>query len=141
MTYFFQLLSVTDELLTQMRSTLDDDGRETRLVSCQVLSRIFDLVGDRLHEDHRLYNLYPDLLKRLDDSSDDVRIEATKTFASYFRCLCKKFEVATYSGHLEAIFKGLLLHLDDTQEEVQGAILGMFWPFDAHCTFGVRMRI
>lgn len=118
-----QLLSVVDELLTQMRSTLDDDGRETRLVSCQVLSRIFDLVGDRLHEDHRLYNLYPDLLKRLDDSSDDVRIEATKTFASYFRCLCKKFEVATYGGHLEAIFKGLLLHLDDTQEDVQGAVL------------------
>lgn len=121
----FQLASVMDDLITQLRSTLDDDNRETRLLTCQVLSKIFFLVGDRLHRDHRLYNMYPEILKRLDDSSDDVRIAATDTFSAYFGCLCKEYEVALYRAHLEEIFKGLLLHMDDPQEEVQMAVLGM----------------
>lgn len=69
--------------------------------------------------------MYPELLKRLDDSSDDVRIAATQTFSAYFGCLCKEYEVGLYRAHLEEIFKGLLLHMDDPQEEVQMAVLGI----------------
>jgi len=69
--------------------------------------------------------MYPELLKRLDDSSDEVRIAAIETFSAYFGCLCKEYEVALYRAHLEQIFKGLLLHMDDPQEEVQRAVLGI----------------
>jgi len=32
-----------------------------------------------------LHQIYPELLKRMDDSSDEIRIVVTKTFLAYFK--------------------------------------------------------
>ena len=32
-----------------------------------------------------LHLIYPELLKRMDDSSDEIRIVTTKSFSAYFR--------------------------------------------------------
>ena len=120
---FFQLESVSDTLLTQILTTMDDDNKSTRLISCRTLTRTFDLLGSRLDQD-RLHNLYPDLLKRMDDSSDEIRVVATHTFLAYFDCFQEKYEVNLYHAHLEAIYKGLLVHLDDPDPSIQQAVYG-----------------
>lgn len=87
------------------------------------MTRLFDLMGGELGQD-RLHNMYPDLLKRLDDSSDEVRITVSKTFLAYFDCFENGYDVTLYRAHLEAIYKGLLVHLDDPEQKIQEAILG-----------------
>ncbi|XP_062607964.1 dynein axonemal assembly factor 5-like [Saccostrea cucullata] len=116
------LSSVVEDLLTQMITTLDDDNKSTRLICCRVMTRLFDLMGAELGQD-RLHNMYPDLLKRLDDSSDEVRVTVSKTFLAYFDCFENGYDVTLYRAHLEAIYKGLLVHLDDPEQKIQEAIL------------------
>ena len=74
-----QLLEVNSELLTQLLSSLEDDNKNTRLVVCRVLMHVFLTLRDSIDQD-RLHNMYPDLLKRLDDSSDDIRSECGKVY-------------------------------------------------------------
>ena len=121
-----QLLDVMEELMTQLRSTLEDDNMSTRLVTCRVMTRILSTVGTSL-DDHRLHNMYPDLLKRLDDSNDDVRIAITDTWIAYLACFQDDYQVALYRAHLEAMYKGLLIHLDDPDPRIQDAMLGGYW--------------
>ena len=109
--------------MTQLRSTLEDDNMSTRLVTCRVMTRILSTVGASLDE-HRLHNMYPELLKRLDDSNDDVRIAVTDTWLAYLACFQDDYQVALYRAHLEAMYKGLLIHLDDPDTRIQDAVLG-----------------
>lgn len=113
---------VAEELITQIITTMDDDNKSTRLISCRVMTRTFETLGPALDQD-RLHNLYPELLKRLDDSSDEIRIMVTRTFLAYFDCFQDKYDRSLYSAHLEAIYKGLLVHLDDPEQQIQEAVL------------------
>ena len=60
----------------------------------------------------------------MDDSSDDVRIAVAITFQKYFDCFEDDYNVGLYRAHLEAIYKGLLVHLDDPEPRIQEAVLG-----------------
>ena len=113
---------MAEELITQITSTMDEDNKSTRLISCRVMTRTFDTLGRSLDQD-RLHNMYPDLLKRLDDSSDEVRVMVTHTFLAYFDCFQNNYEVDLYRAHLEALYKGLLVHLDDPEARIQEAVL------------------
>ena len=77
------MAEVSDDLLTRMRSTMEDDNKSTRLVTVRVLGHLFTLLGNSLDQD-KLHNMYPDLLKRMDDSSDDIRVAMCVTFIAYF---------------------------------------------------------
>ena len=68
--------------------------------------------------------MYPDFLKRLDDNSDEVRVAAARAFQAHFGCF-DDFQVSLYRAHLESIYQGLLVHLDDQEATIQQAILGM----------------
>ena len=70
--------------------------------------------------------MYPELLKRLDDSSDEIRIAVARTFLAYFDCFRGGYDVGLYRAHLEAIYRGLLLHLDDPDKSIQEAMLGEY---------------
>lgn len=112
-----------EELLTQLRSTLEDDDRDSRLLSCRILLHMFTTVGRQLDQD-RLHNVYPDLLKRLDDSVDDIRIAAAQAFTAYMDCFRDNYDVILYQAHIEAIYSGLLIHLDDSNSSIQQAVYG-----------------
>jgi len=114
---------VVEDLLTQLLSTLEDDVPDTRLLSCRVLRQLFNRAGRDIHQD-RLHNIYPSLLKRLDDSSDDVRLAASSTFAEYMRCFRDNYDVILYRAHIDAIYHGLLVHLDDHDVNIQLSVLG-----------------
>ncbi|KAK3090687.1 hypothetical protein FSP39_013747 [Pinctada imbricata] len=117
-----KLAPVVEDLLTQMLSSLEDDNKNTRLICCRVMTRIFDTMGSDLGQD-RLHNIYPDLLKRLDDSSNEVRIIVCKTFLAYLDSFEDKYDTVLYRAHLEGMYKGLLIHLDDPDNKIQEAVL------------------
>lgn len=117
-----KLITVTDDLMTQMKSLLEDDNNSTRLITCRVMMHIFTIAGSALDQ-HKLHNMYPDLLKRLDDSSDDIRVAVSKTFVAYLDCFEDQYNVDLYKAHLEEIYKGLLVHLDDPDQKIQEALL------------------
>ena len=104
---------------------MDDENKSTRLISCRVLTRTFDTLGRALDQD-RLHNMYPELLKRLDDSSDEIRVMVTQTMLAYLDCFREDYEVGLYRAHLEALYKGLLVHLDDPEAKIQEAVLSEF---------------
>ena len=83
-------------------SCLDDDIRSTRLTTCKVLRQLLALKSTDFNGNSqtshqssqllctiyvvdRLHSIYSDLLKRLDDSSDEIRLAITKTLQEYFR--------------------------------------------------------
>lgn len=111
------------DLLTQLQSTLDDDLRDTRLLSCRLLRQLLTQIGRSVDRDY-LHQFYPCLLKRLDDSSDDVRLAASQAFSVYMQCFSADYDVAMYRAHLEAIYQGLLVHLDDQNPAIQLSVLG-----------------
>ena len=132
--FVLQLAEVQEDLLTQLRSVIEDDNKQTRLIACRVMTKVFNLAGNSLDHD-RLHNMYPDLLKRMDDSSDDVRVAVAATFQSYFACFQNDYNVGLYKAHLEAIYRGLLVHLDDPEPRIQEAVLGKFPSVPPHQEF------
>ncbi|XP_033749456.1 dynein assembly factor 5, axonemal-like [Pecten maximus] len=117
-----KLAPVVEDLLTQMITAMDDSNKSTRLIACRVMTRLFELSGPSLELD-RLHNMYPELLKRLDDSDDEIRITVAKTWLGYLGSFDGRYDAAMYKAHVEAIYKGLLVHLDDPDARIQKAIL------------------
>ncbi|KAJ3600692.1 hypothetical protein NHX12_031670 [Muraenolepis orangiensis] len=91
---------------------LDEDSPSARLFACRSLSILLRLVGTKL-------------LKRLDDSSDQVRSLALKTLGLWLTLLCVDYNAQLYAAHLELLFQQLLLHLDDPDSSVQEQVLGV----------------
>ncbi|CAL8304585.1 unnamed protein product [Merluccius merluccius] len=119
-----QLLCVEQKLSSQLVGGLQEDSPTARLFACRCLSIVLRLAGASLHPD-ALNNIYPELLKRLDDSSDQVRSVALKTLGLWLSCLCKDYNSQLYGAHLEFLFQQLLLHLDDPDSSVQEQVLAL----------------
>lgn len=64
-----------------------------------------------------------EVVKRLDDASDEVRITAAKTLSLWFKFIDVRYERTTYRGHLEFLYRCLLVHLDDTDTTLQATVL------------------
>mmetsp|Transcript_29245 Transcript_29245/g.93541 ORF Transcript_29245/g.93541 Transcript_29245/m.93541 type:complete len:731 (-) Transcript_29245:21-2213(-) len=61
------------QFLPTLHTSMDDDFyAESRKASCQVMSHVLAIAGDRLSPEQRRL-VYPELLKRMDDSNDEVR--------------------------------------------------------------------
>ena len=69
-----------------------------------------------VYEDFK--EVYPELLKRLDDSQDAIRLEAAKAFEAYFSYLPEDWAHNLFEYMVENIF----IHLDDSEETIQVAI-------------------
>jgi dynein assembly factor 5 len=105
--------------------TLDDDDRLTRMNCCYVLQALFsndDAI--RTIDNNRLHKSYPDLLKRLDDVSDDIRLAICSTLKAYIQAFHGDFNIELYRSHLEDIAKILLIHMDDQNSQIQNAVFG-----------------
>ncbi|XP_046844839.1 dynein axonemal assembly factor 5-like isoform X2 [Xenia sp. Carnegie-2017] len=106
------------EILTEVIPCLEDHSSTTRSVTCQVLEKLLNLCKEQFEVDC-LHLLYPELLKRMDDSSDEVRLFVTKAFQEYFRAFPSDYDKELNKLHIEAVFKGLLVHLDDPSSTIQ----------------------
>ncbi|XP_029629232.1 dynein assembly factor 5, axonemal [Salmo trutta] len=117
-----QLLAVEERLSPQVLSALEEDSQLSRLLACRSLSTLLKLIGPSLHPD-ALNNIYPEVLKRLDDSSEEVRDVALRALGLWLASLGKDYNSQLYSQHLEVMFQQLLLHLDDPDSRVQDTVL------------------
>ena len=62
--------------------------------------------------------VYPELLKRLDDSQDGIRIETCKAFENFFQ-----FVPEDWANNLfEYMIQNIFIHLDDSEDTIQVAI-------------------
>ncbi|XP_022051018.2 dynein axonemal assembly factor 5 isoform X2 [Acanthochromis polyacanthus] len=117
-----QLLGLEEKLRPQLLSALDEDSQMSRLFACRSLSAILRLIGTSLHQE-ALNKIYPELLKRLDDSSEEVRGEALQALDLWLSSLTKDYDLELCSPHLQLFFQQLLLHLDDPDGSVQDRVL------------------
>lgn len=65
-----------------------------------------------------------ELLKRLDDSSEEVRSVALQAVGLWLSSLTKDYNLELCTAHLQFLFQQLLLHLDDPDASVQDQVLG-----------------
>uniref|UniRef100_A0A3Q2XHN2 Dynein axonemal assembly factor 5 n=1 Tax=Hippocampus comes TaxID=109280 RepID=A0A3Q2XHN2_HIPCM len=118
-----QLLCLEERLSPQLLSSLDEDSPMGRLLACRCLSTLLRRVGSSLREE-ALNKIYPELVKRLDDSSEDVRGEALRALGLWLSSLGGNYDSELCASHLQFLFQQLLLHLDDPDGAVQNQVLG-----------------
>ncbi|KAI8893080.1 armadillo-type protein [Globomyces pollinis-pini] len=113
-------------LLPNVLSNLDDDDMETRK-NCLTLFTI--LLKLPLWTMDQLKKFYPELLKRLDDANDGIRIQSTQVWKSFFHSLQYlqthsdvDFAIEFSTQHHQVIIQGLLIHLDDTNSILQESV-------------------
>ncbi|XP_037544477.1 dynein assembly factor 5, axonemal-like [Nematolebias whitei] len=87
-----------------------------------LLSTMLRLIGTSLHHE-ALNKIYPELLKRLDDSSEEVRGVALQAVGLWLSSVTKDYNPELCAPHLQLLFQQLLLHLDDPDSAVQDQVL------------------
>jgi len=117
-------------LLPQVQSCVDDEYPETRMTFCKILEMLLLAYPEGFNGGYesydRLHILYPDLLKRLDDNDDVIRLVVLRTWLAYAKCIStKKYDTQLYKVHLDAICKGILIHLDDPDKAIQDAVMAV----------------
>lgn len=65
-----------------------------------------------------------ELLKRLDDSSEEVRGAGLEAIGLWLSSLTGEYNPEFYASHLKFVFQQLLLFLDDPDSSVQQQALG-----------------
>lgn len=115
-----QALEVMPVLSPVAKSCLSDDDAATRHLSVRLLTGIFQAIGPDSLDHEAVRQLYHEIMKRMDDSNDAVRIVC---------CACiSAFVDATIANELrgvplEYMIDQMLIHLDDTEAVVQDAVL------------------
>ncbi|XP_066498127.1 dynein axonemal assembly factor 5-like [Hoplias malabaricus] len=113
-----QVLSVELKLSSDLTSALEEDSQLSRLLACRSLHTLLTITTCCLSTD-ALNKIYPELLKRVDDSSDEVRAEALKALSVWFSSLGKDYDIQTNRPHLQFLYQQLLLYLDDPDNRIQ----------------------
>ena len=99
-------------------SHLDDTELSPRLMSCYCLQILFTRLQN-CFSDQAVHEIYPKLLKRLDDSNDEVRLAICKTLQAFFQSSPKEhFKGTLIDYSLDQLF----IHLDDPDIVIQNEI-------------------
>ncbi len=107
--------SLGPSLLPMLNTNLEDGDATARRMCCLNMHMILRLLPESLGEEP-IHLLYPELLKRLDDSNDDVRLAACEAINSLFMVTPKVYLQGT---PLEYSVEQLLIHLDDQDAIIQ----------------------
>ena len=65
----------------------------------------------------QLRDIYPELLKRLDDSQDHIREKTCEALEEFFNMLPEKWSESLFVY----MIKSIIIHLDDPKESIQTA--------------------
>ncbi|KAJ7305890.1 hypothetical protein JRQ81_010256 [Phrynocephalus forsythii] len=115
-----EMQSVGDQLLSEVLTTLGEDSKMTRLLSCRIVGMLLECGGKRFD----LAKICSELLSCLEDASNDVRLAAASALTRWFKCIQGDEEKALLKANIEAAYQILLVHLDDPDQNIQSAILG-----------------
>ncbi|XP_025779024.1 dynein assembly factor 5, axonemal [Puma concolor] len=118
-----QIRKVQETLMPQILTSLEEDSQMTRLISCQIINTFLKTSGGVADAD-KLIKVYPELLKRLDDVSHEVRLAATSALVTWLACVRSDDDVKScYQSHIQFLYRELLVYLDDPDSTVQDAVL------------------
>ncbi|CAM9386582.1 unnamed protein product [Chrysoparadoxa australica] len=113
------LFRTAAQMLPVLKTNLEDYDATTRQLVCSIMRDVFFMLPSALGEDP-VRDLYPELLKRLDDSSDEVRKAVCGTLCAFFEATPAQVVRGTV---LDYSVEQLLVHLDDQEEAMQAAVL------------------
>lgn len=113
------LYETVPELLPILKTDMEDYDASSRELVVKSLEQIFAALPMAFGEEP-IRQLYPELLKRLDDSHDDVRTSVCRTMEKFL--LAGSPEIFR-SGILDYMIDQLLIHLDDQDAGIQQAVL------------------
>jgi len=127
------------DLLPIIKSALDDSwSPDNRMLACLVLSCTLselqaEMSGEQLRE------VYPELLKRLDDSNDKIRVAVCEALSMFFKCLPPNWSRSLF----EYILRTLFIHLDDPNPEIQQGIYSVLEAavHQDHSTFMAEAKL
>ncbi|XP_036169739.1 dynein assembly factor 5, axonemal isoform X5 [Myotis myotis] len=117
-----QVEDVRETLLPPVLTALEEDSQMTRLTSCRIVSAFLKSSGGASEPD-KFIKIYPELLKRLDDVSTEVRLAAASALAVWLECIRNDGAEACYQRDVQHLYKELLVYLDDPDSAVQDAVL------------------
>jgi hypothetical protein len=106
-----------DEIWPTVASCLDEDwDLSVRFVSWHVIEALLRNFGHAL--ELRYFEFYTEMLKRMDDSQDMIRIEICRSFITLFELLNENKFGINYKYIVNALF----IHLDDNSEEIRAKV-------------------
>jgi len=106
------------ELMPVLKSCLDDSfSPDSRMIACLVLNATLSELQAEINAD-QLREVYPELLRRLDDSNDKIRVAVCEALSTFFKCLPPNWSRSLF----EYILRTLFVHLDDPNLEIQQGI-------------------
>ena len=92
-----------------MKNCLDDDWvHDIRFASVVLTKKLIGYLHSTMPYDD-WQNMYTELLKRLDDAQDGIRIETCKCFEVFFDVISDPWSNTFY----DYTIKNILIHLDD----------------------------
>ncbi|EFA07827.2 HEAT repeat-containing protein 2-like Protein [Tribolium castaneum] len=117
------LRQLCDKLAPLLISLMEDASFRSRQLALEcvtVLKKHASGLGIWTNDD--LVKLYPEILKRLDDPTDKVRVCALKILPEIFINAPEAFHEAHFKAHHELIIDTLLTHFDDDDQEVRDLV-------------------
>jgi len=101
-------------IIAVLLSGLEEEDAATRLLACETLATLFTLVKEQLgYEDTR--RSIPEILKRLDDSRDHVRLSALDTVTAFVHVV----QAQSCSTYFEYIVEAVLNYLEDSDHTMK----------------------
>lgn len=125
------LLAAVDDgsLLPLLHQAMDEDWYvDMRASTCFVMEQLLQVAGERLSDAARRA-IYPELLKRLDDSNNSVRVATCRALVAFVSGPGGAAYCDTNSGYLAA---GVIIHMDDSDPRVQDAACSVLEAQAAH---------
>ncbi|ORZ31976.1 armadillo-type protein [Catenaria anguillulae PL171] len=142
--------SALADAVVHLANCLDDDLPAMRLMGTRVLGELMRIeVIKGMWDSEMVKAAYPELLKRLDDAKDHVRVEAAKSLAAIYDELvvAQRQEASGESGtwmdsvHHQAVVQGVTIHVDDGNVAVSTAALDCLRAVARHHSKIVREYI
>ncbi|XP_032462057.1 dynein assembly factor 5, axonemal isoform X1 [Phocoena sinus] len=117
-----QIQEVQETLMPQILTTLEEDSQMTRLISCRIIN-VFLKTSDGVIDPDKFIKIYPELLKRLDDVSNEVRLAATTSLVTWLERVGNEAGKCYYQSSIQHLYRELLVYLDDPESAIQDAVL------------------
>lgn len=120
-------------LLATIIGLLEDDAEKTRIITCQILENLLTQFGAFIIP-QVLIKILSSMTKRLEDTSNDVRITCLKALSSSVFCLESNGQPTLDEGKVEELYSNILIHMDDANETIRInaletlTILGKVYP-------------
>ncbi|XP_046740664.1 dynein axonemal assembly factor 5 [Diprion similis] len=123
---FLKFFNNTMPILTTL---VDDNAKKTRLYSLRAICQIMS-IGEQLSclNDEHVHQVYPVVLRRLDDGCDDVRFVAVRTLGLVWAVAPKEYDIVFSKSHIDALYTSTIVHLDDPDPKFQEIMLETMKP-------------